>query len=331
VSPSPRLTVAVAHQSIGDEPYVLDLVGDRADVKFGPLTTDDEAAALTEGADAVFVTLQPLPASRIAALAPTVRVIGRAGVGLDTIDLEAAAARKVAVVHEPTYATAEVANHAAALMLSVKRRIPEASRLMENGWGIVTAIGSVPDLALETVGVIGFGAIGRAFAARMAPFFGEVRIYDPVASADDIRAAGYVPAESLDELLAASNAISLHVPLLPQTRGLIGARELALLPDGAVVVNVSRGGLIDERALADALAAGHLGGAGIDVFEKEPLPDDSPLRAAPRLTMTPHVAWFSDGASDRMSGWTVDDVFSVLEGRPIRHGRLAVGADWLGR
>lgn len=325
-----RLTVAVAHQSIGDEPYVLDLVGDRADVRYGPLTTDEEAAALTEGADAVIVTLQPLPASRIAAFAPSVRVIGRAGVGLDTIDLEAAAARRVAVVHEPTYATAEVANHAAALMLSVKRRIPEASRLVEGGWGLVSLIGSVPDLSTETVGVLGFGAIGRAFAARMAPFFGEVRVYDPVADPDVVRAAGYVPAASLDELLAASNAVSLHLPLLPETRGLLGARELALLPEGATVVNVSRGGLIDERALADALVAGHLGGAGIDVFEREPLPDDSPLRGAPRLTMTPHVAWFSDGASDRMSGWTVDDVLDVLEGRPVRHGRVAVGSEWLG-
>lgn len=324
-----RFTVAVAHHSIGDETYVRELIGDRAEVRYGPLTTNDEAAALTEGADAVVVTLQALHRERLGAIAPSVKVIGRGGVGLDNIDLEAAAERRLAVVHEPTYATAEVANQASALLLAATRRVVEANAVMQDGgWGLQN-IGLVPDLSAQTLGVVGFGAIGRAFATRMKPFFGETVVFDPQVSESEITAWGARPVATLHELLAASDAVSLHIPLLPATRGIIGAAEFAIMKPGSVIVNVSRGGLIDEASLVAALTSGHLGGAGIDVFEQEPPPENNPLRGVPGLIITPHMAWYSDGASDRMSSWTVDDVFSVLEGRAPGHGRLAVGSDWL--
>lgn len=322
-------TIAVAHQSIGDPSYVRDLVADRARVCFGPLTNDAEAAALTDGADAVIVTLQPLPAERIQAFAPSVRVIGRAGVGLDTIDLDAAAARKIAVVHEPTYATTEVANHACALTLAVSRRIVDAGAMVSGGWGLCSDLGPMPDLSTCTLGVIGFGAIGRAYASRMRPFFDCVIAFDPATPHRDILDSGAHPARTLEEVLGTSDVVSLHLPLLPETRGIVGSAQLGAMRRGAILVNVSRGGLVDEVALADALTEGHLSGAGIDVFEKEPLPADSALRAAPNLLMTPHVAWFSDQASNRMAGWTMDDVICLLENRPVTHGRLAVGAEWL--
>ena len=324
-----RPLIAVAHQSIGDPEYVRSLFGDRAELRYGPLTTDTEAEELTAGADAVIVTLQPLRAERIARIAPSVRVIGRAGVGLDTIDLEAANHRRLAVVHEPSYATAEVANHAAALTLGIARRILPAARMMEEGWGSATDLPTVPDLSTKTIGVIGFGAIGRAYAERMRPFFGAVQAYDPQVPAEAITEWGAIAAPSLDALLATSDFVSLHIPLLPQTRGIIGAAQLASMRPGSMIVNVSRGGLIDEGALADALASGHLGGAGIDVFEQEPLPAESALRGAPNLLMTPHIAWLSADAADRMAGWTVDDVLAVLADERPPHGRLAVGADWV--
>lgn len=325
VTSSRRPLIAVAHQSIGDEQFVRDLIGDRADVRYGPLGSDTEAAELTAGCDAVIVTLQPLPAPRIAALASSVRVIGRAGVGLDTIDLGAAEAAGVAVVHEPSYATSEVATHAATLLLAVQRRLHAAAGLVDGGWGLVTELGSVPDLTESTLGLVGFGHIGQATAARLAPFVRAIRWYDPFAAAD--AGAGVVEAQRVDslaELLSGSDLVSLHLPLSDATRGIIGADELALMRPGSVLVNVSRGGLVDEAALASALHEGRLGGAGLDVFSVEPLPADSPLRGAPRLTMTPHVAWFSDDAATRMAAWTVDDVLAHLEGAPPPHGRVAV-------
>jgi D-3-phosphoglycerate dehydrogenase len=314
--------LAIAHQSIGSEQEVRELVGKRAHVRYGPLTTDAEAAALSEGADAVIVTLQPLPASRLEALDRTVRVIGRAGVGLDTIDLSAAGHLGLSVVHEPAYCTSEVATHAAALLLAVHRRIGDGAKLIERGWGLVTELGPVPDLTTATLGLVGLGRIGSATAARMAPFVARIRAYDPAVPAGTSESADI--AESLDELLATSDLVSLHLPLTEQTRGLISDRELALMRPGSIIVNVSRGALIDERALAGALRRGHLGGAGLDVFEREPLPADSPLRSAPRLTMTPHMASYSDAAAGRMAAWTVDDVVACLTGTPLPHGRLAV-------
>ncbi|MGN8552223.1 UNVERIFIED_CONTAM: C-terminal binding protein [Microbacterium sp. SLM126] len=324
MSHAPTFTIAVAHQSIGDEDEVRTLIGDRAEVRYGPLVDAESARILTDGADALIVTLQGLDAERIAALSPSVQVIGRAGVGLDTIDLAAAEARRIAVVNQPTYATAEVATHAAAMLLAVNRRIVEGAELVRAGWGLVSSVGSVAPLQDRTLGVVGFGAIGRAFAERMRPFFASVLAYDPAAPV-----VGATVSRSLDELLSESDAVSLHLPLLPQTRGIIGAEQLARMRPGAILVNVSRGGLVDEAALAAALASGHLGGAALDVFQAEPLPDDSPLRTAPNLLLTPHVAWFSDDSSARMTQWTIDDVVAILNGELPRWGRVAVGRSWL--
>lgn len=318
-----KFVLAVADQSIGAEDDTRALIGDRAEVRYGPLTSDAEAAALSEGADAVIVTLQQLRAPRLAALHPSVRVIGRAGVGLDTIDLTAAEELGVSVVHEPGYCTNEVATHAAALLLSVQRKIGDAAKLMERGWGPVTELGSIPDLSQATLGLVGLGRIGLATAARMAPFVARVIAYDPALAAG--KSSGNVEiVESLTGLLAASDLVSLHLPLTDQTRGLISAPELALMRPGSIIVNVSRGPIIDEAALADALRSGHLGGAGLDVFEREPLPADSPLRGVPRLTMTPHIASFSDESAGRMATWTIDDVLALLGGSEPPHGRLVV-------
>jgi phosphoglycerate dehydrogenase-like enzyme len=155
------------------------------------------------------------------------------------------------------------------------------------------------------------------------PLVRQVLIYDaapvPVPSGAE-RAAG------IDDLLARSAALSLHLPLSDSTRGLIGARELGLLPSGAVVVNVSRGGLIDESALADALHSGHVTGAGLDVFAEEPLPSTSPLLSTPNTVLTPHCASVSDRASRRLSHWTIGDVIQYLDKGSVEHGVIVVAA-----
>lgn len=317
------LTIAVADLSIGEEDEVRRLVGSRAEVRYGPMTTPQEVAELTRGADAVIVTLQSLAADRVAALDDRIRVVGRAGVGLDTIDLEAAAARGVTVVHEPTGTTEEVATHAVALLHAAHRHIGEAAAMIARGWDLVTNLPRVTRLSELTLGLVGFGAIGRTVARMMAPSVAGVVAYDPAVADEVVAQAGAERASSLEDLLVRSDLLSLHVPLLPSTRNLIGAEQLDLLGPDGVLVNVSRGGIVDEDALADALLAGRLRSAALDVFATEPLPDDSPLRSAPRLVMTPHVAWYSDGASDRVAEWTVDDVLDVLAGEEPRHGRIA--------
>lgn len=310
--------LAVAEQSIEGVADLDELVKGVATVRVG---ASSDLAKLADGADALVVTLQPLPAARIASLPASVRVIGRAGVGLDTIDLDAARERGIAVVHEPTYAVNEVATHAAALLLAAHRRLLDAHRRTREGWALVSELGAIPDLSSATLGLVGYGNIGRAVATRMRPFVRRIAVFDPYLAAAPVDAEVAV---SLEELLAAADLVSLHVPLTETTRGLISGDALAAMKPGAVLVNVSRGGLVDERALVDSLRSGQLGAAGLDVFETEPLPPDSPLRSAPRLILTPHIAWYSEAASERMARWTVEDVLAYLGGAEIPHGRLAV-------
>ncbi len=278
----------------------------------------------TADADAVVVALQRMSADHIAAFGPAVSVIGRAGVGLDTVDLEVARTAGVSVVHEPAYATDEVADQAAALILACARRVVVADRTIRNdGWITNTGVGRVLDLQAATLGVVGAGRIGRALIERMLPFMGEVVVFDPEQSE---LPGGTRRAADLAELLRASDVLSIHTPLTVETRGLIGAAELALLPAGAIVVNVSRGGIVDEVALAEALRSGALSSAGLDVFAVEPLPADSPLRGLDNLVLSPHIAGYSEGAAPRLTAWMLEDVLRHLEGRELAHGRYAVDA-----
>jgi D-3-phosphoglycerate dehydrogenase / 2-oxoglutarate reductase len=297
--------------------------GGRAAIRWADLSSAAAARQSTAGADAVVVTLQRLSAEIIAAFGPSVRVIGRSGVGLDTIDLAAAASRGITVVNQPTYGAQEVASHALALLLAVQRRLLAADRYVRSGWAGPAALDGIQPLDEVTVGVLGCGLIGNAFVERVRPLVRQVLIYD---AAPVPVPAGAEPAADIDDLLARSAALSLHLPLSDSTRGLIGARELGLLPSGAVVVNVSRGGIIDESALADALHSGHITGAGLDVFAEEPLPSTSPLLSTPNTVLTPHCASVSDRAARRLSHWTIGDVIQYLDKGSVEHGVIVVAA-----
>lgn len=317
-------TIAVSVLSLGEESELQELVGDRATVRVVDVSTPEHVRECTGSVHAVVVALQKMSADHIAAFGPSVRVIGRAGVGLDTVDLEAARAGGVSVVHEPAYATDEVADQAAALILACARGVVAADRtIRDDGWVTNTDLGRVLDLRASTLGVVGAGRIGRALIERMIPFVGEVVVFDPE---QPVTPAETRRADDLETLLRASDVLSIHAPLTPETRGLVGAAELALLPPGAVVVNVSRGGIVDEAALADALLSGQLSSAGLDVFEVEPLPADSPLRGLDNVVLTPHIAGYSEGAGPRLTKWMLDDVLRHLEGRELAHGRYAVDA-----
>jgi D-3-phosphoglycerate dehydrogenase / 2-oxoglutarate reductase len=275
----------------------------------------------TSAADAVVVALQRMTDELIESMDDRIRVIGRMGIGTDTVDLKAAAAQGITVFNEPTFGVVEVATHAIAMLLAVQRKLAPSDLYVRDGWQAGLRLDPMKPIDEVVVGVIGCGRIGRAVAERLIPIAGEVLVHDPAIA--DVP-PGSVRISGLDELLARSDAVSLHVPLTAQTRGLLGRRELCLLPPGAIVVNVSRGGQIDETALADLLLSGQLGGAGLDVFETEPLPADSPLLRTPNTILSPHSAGYSDRSAWRLSAWTIDDAIEWLRTGRLRHGSIVV-------
>ncbi len=182
-------------------------------------------------------------------------------------------------------------------------------------------MGSIPPLDEATAGVVGGGRIGRAVMARLAPFVRRIVTFDPFV---DSPPDGVVVTSTLDELLDQADILTLHLPLTPETRGLIGAEQLARLPAGAVVVNVSRGGLVDETALAAALVSGHIAGAALDVLQVEPPPPDDQIFEAPHLLLTPHIAWYSTASERRVRIQVVDGVLACLAGIAPATGRIAL-------
>ncbi len=316
-----RPSIVAAANSLNDPERVLAHFGSSAAITWADLSTPEAVAVATKDADAVVVTIQSLTAAHLEAFAPSVRVIGRAGVGLDSIDLDAVRSLDLSLINQPAYGAVEVAGHAVGFVLALQRKLPLSDRYVRDGWSGPLALAPMKPLDETTVGLVGCGRIGAEAVRLLRPFVGEVLIYDPFATTlppDTTRV------DDLRELLPRVDILSLHAPLTAQTRGLLGRDELALLPKGAVVVNVARGGILDESALAELLVEGHLGGAGLDVFAQEPLPADSPLRTAPNTLLTPHTAAYSERAMWRLSSWTVGDVLSWLTTGAVVHGNLVV-------
>ena len=250
--------------------------------------TPEEVTELAHGAVGAIVSTDPFDASVFSGC-PTLRVIARVGVGVDSIDLTAATDAGVAVTVTPGANESTVADHTLALVLAAVRRVAEHDSAVRRGEWKRTGDRVPWDLAGCTVGLVGFGAIGRRVARRLAGF--DVRILatdpDPKISTD-----GATRVE-LDELLSASDVVSLHAPLTPSTRHLIGSRELSLMRAEAVLVNTARGGLVDQAALLDALEQGRLRAAALDVYEDEP-PHSPRLFALRNVVLTPHVGGISE-------------------------------------
>lgn len=316
--------IAVSEGSVADSTWIDGLARELdMELVVGPVETAEDVRKLTQGCDALMVTLHKMTAEKIAALPASVKCIARMGVGLDTIDLEAAAAARVAVIFQPNYAIDEVANHAFAMMMALHRGLFSANEIVhKNNWGIATQVGEITSLQDATVGVVGCGRIGQAIIERLQPFVKRVVGFD-VAAPANLRGVEMV--SSLDELLSQSQLVTLHAPYLPSTHHMIDAEQMALMPRGAILVNVSRGGLINEAALANALESGHLSGAGLDVFQTEPLPADSILRNTKNLVMTPHIAWYSRSSGPRLSKWSIEDLSTFLTEERITEGKFAVG------
>jgi D-3-phosphoglycerate dehydrogenase len=316
-----RPNIVIAAGIFPDPGRITEQYGSACTAAFADLSTAEGIAAGTARADAVIVATQRLDPDRLAALANSVRVIGRAGVGLDAIDLDAARRLGIGVINQPAYGALEVASHAVGLMIAVYRKFTAADSYVRAGWSGPLSLAPMQPLDELTLGLVGCGRIATQAARMCAPLVGRILTFDPFAT----EIPGFVEqVDKLDDLLIQSQLLSLHLPLSAQTRGLLGGRELALLPDGAVVVNVARGGILDENALAGELNSGRLGGAGLDVFAQEPLPRDSPLLSTPNTILSPHVAAYSERSSWRLASWTIEDVLSYLVGSSIEHGKVVV-------
>ena len=239
------------------------------------------------------------------------KVVGRAGIGVDNVDIEAATGRGILVVNAPTANLLSATEHTFALLLAAARNVAVADAALKAGeWNRKKYVGA--ELQGKTIGVIGFGRIGQQVARRAAAFDMEILAYDPFLDADVIRRQG-AEARDLDALLAEADVVTLHVPFTDDTRNLLSAERLALLKEGAILVNCARGGIVDEAALLEGLNSGRIAAAGLDVFEEEP-PSDFTLAAHPRVVATPHLGAQTREAQVRISTQTAKMVVAALDG-----------------
>jgi glyoxylate reductase len=281
-----------------------------------------ELARHLENADAVLsMVTDPIDAD-IIAHAPHLRVISNMAVGVDNIHLAAATARGIPVGHTPSVLTETTADLAFGLMIAAARRIAEGDRYVRAGrwrtWGPKVMLGR--DLFGATLGIIGWGAIGRAVARRAAGFDMRVlyvshRRRRGVKPGGDTARLSHCKRVSLSTLLRDSDFVSIHVPLTRETHHMLGAKEFASIKPGAILINTARGAVIDQNALARATASGHLGGAGLDVTDPEPIRRDDPLLKLPNVVITPHIGSASYATRSKMAQIAVDNILAVFDGR----------------
>ena len=289
--------------------------------------TADEIAevAAREDADVVLVRSGGRVSGPVYA-AGGVRIVVKHGVGVETIDVPGASACGIPVLIAAGANALSVAEQALALMFAVAKSLPHLDRRIRDGHWDKTTFTCV-ELSGRSLGLVGVGNIGRTLASLVRPLRMTVRGYDPaVDTGADV--PGVEMVGSLDELLRASDVLSLHAPLLPQTRHMIGQAQLALMRPGSIVINTARGGLIDTAALVEALQGGRLLGAGLDTFEEEPPPKDSPLWTLPNVALSPHVGANTDAAMERVADLAVEQALDFLDGLPVNR-RAVINPDVL--
>lgn len=293
--------------------YLRPLDGLSVEIIDRPCLTEEELIVHGADADALLVLREPVSAQVIAHLRRC-KVISRFGIGVDTIDIPAATAAGIAVANVPNASVDEVSSHIVAMAMSLTRRLDRFEAGLRSGnWDSVVLGAGMQRIADMTFGLIGIGRIGQLVAQKARPFGFKLLAFDPLVDEAEFARHGIVPV-NLDELIAASDIISLQVPLTPDTHAIIDQAAIARMKHGALLINASRGGLVDEYALAKALTEGRLGGAGIDAFEVEPMHPDNPLLRAPNLILTPHAAHYSDRSIEEMMTKSLQNVASVLRG-----------------
>ncbi len=284
-------------------------------VTYDPSLVDDAARLQTAcaGARALIVRNRTQVSAALITACPDLIAVGRLGVGLDNIDLDACKARKVAVFPATGGNTVSVAEYVITAVLMLRRTAWLGSaEVLSGAWPRQRMMGL--EVSGATLGLIGFGAIAQAVAARARALGMSITAHDPFLPDNHVAWATVQRCESLDTLLQTADAVSLHVPLTKATRNLLDAARLKRMKRGAVLVNTARGGIINEAALAEALESGHLKGAALDVFEAEPLPDQTVLKTAPNLIATPHIAGVTVDSNTRISWITAENVARCLQG-----------------
>jgi D-3-phosphoglycerate dehydrogenase len=291
------------------------LLASRCDVVVAPDVGVATLRAAIGEAEGLLARTAPIPADVIDA-APRLRVIARHGVGVDNIDVAAATRRGIPVAYTPDANRVSVAEQVLALLLALAKRLHEYDAATRRGaWEVRNGYGAL-DLAGKRLGVVGMGRVGATVAQKAGAGL-DMRVlgYDPNLPREIIAAAGAEPVARLEDLLAAADAVTLHVPLTPATRGLLDARALACMRPTAFLINTSRGGVVDEAALHAALSTGRLRGAALDVFEAEPPPADHPLLALRNVIVTPHSAALTAECAVRMATGAARAIIDVLDGR----------------
>jgi D-3-phosphoglycerate dehydrogenase len=278
-------------------------------------TTED---VLNRGrdADALLTTYFGIDSDLVSELEQC-RIIARYGIGTDNVDIAAANAAGIVVTNVPDYSVEEVAAHALAMILSLLRRLPQADAFVRSGGWSIEGLRPISRLSTLTVGLVGFGRIPRRLAESLSALGMDVITHDPFVKPGP----GIPPLVSLDELLAAADVVSVHAPLTPDTRGLIGSRQLALMKESAILINTSRGPLVVLDDLLAALADGSIRAAGLDVFDQEPL-DSARLRGVENLLVSPHMAYYSEEALQESQRKASAQIVKVLQGEepdyPVR-------------
>jgi D-3-phosphoglycerate dehydrogenase len=302
--------------------YLKSAEGVHVDVKHG--LKEDELVAIIGNYDGLLVRSETQVTAKILAKPGRLKVIARAGVGVDNIDLDAATKSGVLVMNSAEASTITTAEHAFALLMALARNIgPAYKKMTEGGWDRNKFVGR--ELAGKTIGIVGFGRIGRTVAERALAFQMTVLAFDPVFNADSALDGKVRMVKSFDELVAHSDFISFHVPLNDHTRNMMNAERFAKAKKGIMLINAARGGVIDIPALVNALDAGQCGGAALDVFEVEPLAADDPLRKHPKVLLTPHLGASTTEAQEGVSNVACQQLLEFLKGEGIRGAVNAPG------
>jgi D-3-phosphoglycerate dehydrogenase len=290
------------------------LMSEGFEVDAKPNLPPDQLRAIIADYDGLIVRSGTKVTAEIIAAATKLKVIGRAGVGVDNVDVEAATRRGIVVMNTPGGNTISAAEHTMSLLLSMARNIPQANESIRQGkWDRKSFTGT--ELLEKTIGIVGLGKIGREVASRCQAFGMKTIGYDPVLSAE-VAAKGKIELVSLDEIFMRSDFITLHTPLTDETKGLIGDASLVKCKNGVRIINCARGGIVDEQALLRGLQSGKVAGAALDVFEKEP-PGDQPLLKHPRVIATPHLGASTDEAQEKVARQIAVQVADMLEERGL--------------
>ncbi|NUP59955.1 MAG: C-terminal binding protein [Pseudarthrobacter sp.] len=312
----PRILITdYEFESISQEQAVADANGVelvRADCR-----TEDDVLKAAADADGLIVQYAPITERVIKGL-PRLKAVSRYGVGVDTVDVQAATEHGVVVSNVPDYGVEDVSDHAIALALTLARGIPDLDRGVRSGQNLLDSVKPLRRFSSQAFGVIGLGLIGAATAAKAKALGFRALGYDPLHTPGTTTKEG-IEVVAFDDLLAESDVVSLHVPLNKHTHHLINARTLEQFKAGATIVNTCRGGVIDTGALVDALKNGRIRAAGLDVFEEEPLPLNSGLLGLDGVVLTPHTAWYTEESSDELKRRTAENVVDACLGRRPRN------------